>query len=321
MPESAMNKWLLLIHQIPPVPSYLRAKVGRRLQGLGAVAVKKSVYVLPCSERSLEDFQWVRREIVDGGGDASVCEAHFVEGLSDSAVEALFVAAREGEYTALAAEARRLQSTLGRRKSVSTDRGNARSVLIRLQKRCAEIAAIDFFTTPGRGAVEDLLRSLESSLRPVDAPAKKAEVPSGEVSGRTWVTRSGVHIDRIACAWLIRRFIDSDATFKFVPGHDYEPEPGELRFDMFEGEFTHEGDMCSFEVLLQRFRLSDKALRPIAEIVHDIDVKDGKYARAEAAGLSQIVAGIAMRQRSDEGRINDGCAVFESLYESFKRKR
>ena len=112
MPEATEPRWLLLIHQIPPRPAYLRVKVGRRLQGLGAVPIKNSVYVLPRSEQALEDFQWVRREIVAGHGDATVCEARFVEGHSDTDVEALFTTARDAEYASLAEDARRLERAL-----------------------------------------------------------------------------------------------------------------------------------------------------------------------------------------------------------------
>jgi hypothetical protein len=116
MSSAAGARWLLLIHQIPPRPAYLRVKIGRRLQALGAVPVKNSVYLLPRSDDALEDFQWVRREIAAGGGDATVCAAHFVEGLSDESAEALFRAARDADYERLAGEARRLQATLKRRR-------------------------------------------------------------------------------------------------------------------------------------------------------------------------------------------------------------
>jgi len=314
-------RWLLLIHQIPPKPSYLRVKVGRRLQGLGAVAVKNSVYVLPRSDQALEDFQWVRREIVTGSGDASVCEARFVEGLSDAAVEALFTAARDGDYAVLAQEARQLQVAVGRRKRPSEDKSPAAAALLRLRKRLIEVAAIDFFGAPGRGTVEGLLASVDAALRPAQDTKAPQEPLLAAVRGRTWVTRTGVHIDRIASAWLIQRFIDPQADFKFVRGQEYPPESGELRFDMFEAEFTHEGELCTFEVLLQRFGLKDTALREIGEIVHDIDLKDGKFARPEASGIDQLIVGIAMRHKSDEERLEQGGGVLESLYESFKRRR
>ncbi|HEY7412876.1 MAG TPA: chromate resistance protein ChrB domain-containing protein [Vicinamibacteria bacterium] len=312
------NRWLVLIHQIPPHPGYLRVKVGRRLQDLGAVPVKNSVYVLPRSEGALEDFQWVRREILAGGGDASVCEARFVEGLSDHAVEALFNAAREAEYAALAREARALQAAAGRRRRRSTP-AQAEAALRRLRKRLAEAAEIDFFGAPGREAVEGLLSSIESALRPpLPAPERPAP-PAGEVRGRTWVTRRGVHVDRIGSAWLIRRFIDPDARFRFVHGHE-EAAPGELRFDMFEADFTHEGDQCTFEVLVRRFALADPALARMAEIVHDIDLKDGRFERPETAGLDHLIAGVAMRHKDDEARLRDGGVAFEALYEYFRRK-
>jgi len=141
-----------------------------------------------------------------------------------------------------------------------------------------------------------------------------------EFRGRVWVTRKGVHIDRIGSAWLIRRFVDPDARFKFVVAKGYTPAPDELRFDMFEAEFTHDGDQCTFEVLLARLGLDDPALRPIAEIVHDIDLKDGKFQHPETVGLDHLIAGIALRHRDDEPRLRDGAAVFEGLYEYFRRK-
>jgi hypothetical protein len=166
-----------------------------------------------------------------------------------------------------------------------------------------------------------VLDAAEASLR---APAAAPPSPSAsvaEVRGRTWVTRSGVHVDRMASAWLIRRFIDPEAQFKLVSGQEHHPATGELRFDMFEAEFTHQGDLCTFEVLVRRFGLKDPALRPIAEIVHDIDLKDGKFSRPEAVGMDRLIAGIALRHKDDEARIRDGGVAFEGLYEYFKRKR
>jgi hypothetical protein len=320
VPDSIDARWLLLIHQVPPKPNYFRVKVWRRLQSLGAVAIKNSVYVLPRTEQTHEDFEWVMREIIEGGGDASICEARFVEGLSDDQVEALFHAARDADYARLAEDVRNLFDTLpaGRdlaheqRRQVDTD-------LARLTRRFTEITAIDFLGAPGREAVDGLLAGIEQRLRAkASSAAAAADV---RVRARTWVTRKGIHIDRMASAWLIRRFIDPAATFKFVPGKGYRPERGELRFDMFEAEYTHEGDHCTFEVLLKRFHLEDAALRPIAEIVHDIDLKDAKFERTEAAGIDRLVAGIAMAHKDDGARLERGAAVFDDLYEYFRRKR
>jgi hypothetical protein len=322
VPKTTLEpRWLLLIHQIPPKPSYLRVKVSRRLQGLGAVAVKNSVYVLPRSGQAFEDFQWLRGEIVAGGGDASVCEARFVEGLSDAGVEALFTAAREADYAVLAQQARRLQASLRRRQRPGEEKAPAAAILLRLRKQLAEVAAIDFFGAPSRETVEGLLAAVEAGLRTAASPKATPPVPASEVRRSTWVTRTGLHIDRIASAWLIRRFIDPKARFKFVHGSQYAPKAGELRFDMFEAEFTHQGDLCTFEVLLRRFALKDSALRQIAEIVHDIDLKDAKFARPEAVGIDRLIVGTALRHKRDEARLEAGGGVFESLYEYFKRKR
>ena len=322
MTERTEPRWLVLFHQIPPTPSYLRVKVGRRLQGLGAVAVKNSVYVLPRGEGALEDFQWVRREIVAGGGDASVCEARFVEGLSDDAIEALFSAAREADYGALAKEARALQGSASRRgKRGAKPKEQVEAALLRLRKRLAELVEIDFFGANGRDAAERLLAAVEASLRPPQTETPNEGPAPSEVRGATWVTRTGVHIDRIASAWLIGRFIDKAARFRFVRGQEHVPLMGEIRFDMFDGEFTHEGDRCTFEVLLQRFGLQDEALTRIGEIVHDIDLKEGRYKHVETAGVDHLIAGIAMRHGEDAARIQEGAAVFEGLYEFFSRKR
>jgi hypothetical protein len=327
VPESLEPRWLLLIHQIPPKPNYFRVKVWRRLQRLGAVAIKNSVYVLPRTEQTYEDFEWVLREIVEGGGDASMCEARFAEGLSDEQVEALFHAARDADYAQLAADIRKLFDTLPPGNELADEpRREIEAGVARHGRRFAEITAIDFFNARGREAVDGLLAGIEQRLQALASKSERSAMDAeasrrGSVRGRTWVTRQGIHIDRMASGWLIRRFIDPAATFKFVSGKGYRPEPGELRFDMFEAEYTHEGDQCTFEVLVRRFQVADPALRPIAEIVPDIDLKDAKFERPEAAGIDRLVAGIAMGDKEDDGRLAHGSAVFDGLYEYFRRKR
>jgi hypothetical protein len=154
------------------------------------------------------------------------------------------------------------------------------------------------------------------------ASKTKAEPNLAEtLRNRTWVTREGVFADRIASAWLIRRFIDPEARFKFVSGKGYRPQEGELRFDMFEAEFTHEGDKCTFEVLLERAGLKDSALRAIAEIIHDIDLKDEKFGRTEVAGIRTLIDGIRVSTNDDARRIERGAEAFNDLYEFFKKKR
>lgn len=323
--QGSEGRWLLLIHQIPPKPDYFRVKIGRRLQRLGAAAIKNSVYVLPKNDQTQEDFQWVLREIVAGGGDASLCEARFVDGLSDDQVEALFQTPREAEYSQVAEEARRLaEMPLPDGQIEETRRSQFEIDLARLKRRLAETVAIDFFGAPGREAAEGLVSGLEARIH-----MKKSGQQIGTTAvarrehfrGKVWVTRKGIHVDRMASAWLIRRFIDSDACFKFVPAKGYKPVVNEMRFDMFEAEFTHEGDRCTFEVLIYRTGLDEPGLRPIAEIVHDIDLKDSKFERPETLGIERLIAGIAMVHKDDETRLTRGAAVFDDLYEYFRRKR
>jgi len=318
------QRWLLLIHQLPSKPAYFRVKIWRRLQGVGAVAVKSTVYALPANAETQEDFEWLLKEIVEGGGEAMVCEARLIDGLSDGQARALFDAARDEDYEAISKEARVLSARLTATATVE-ERAEVRSQINRLRKRLADIAAIDFFGATGRLSAESLLVEVEHELaEDTDMMTSSQETPAStatDLKGRIWVTRKGVHVDRIACSWLIRRFIEPDAAIRFVPGKGYEPKPGELRFDMFEGEITHEGDRCSFEVLLTRIGMTDPALQAIAEIVHDIDLKDGKFGREEATGIASLISGICAANPRDEDRIVQGASVFDNLYQYFKSKR
>ncbi len=325
MNDSSEGRWLLLIHQLPPKPDYFRVKIWRRLQQVGSVAIKNSVYVLPKNDETQEDFQWVLREIVEGGGEATLCEARFIEGLSDEQVEGLFQAVRSTDYGQIAEEARRLaEAPLSRGQIEDGRRTQVEIDLARLKRRLAEVVAIDFFGAPGGEAAKGLVSGVEARMhekRSGKRRGKLAVVQREALQGKTWVTRKGIHVDRMASAWLIRRFIDSGARFKFVPPKGYKPLRGEVRFDMFEAEFTHEGDRCTLEVLIERTCLNDPAVVPIAEIVHDIDLKDSKFGRQETLGIERLIAGICMAQKDDEARLARGAAVFDDFYEYFKRKR
>jgi hypothetical protein len=321
MPDREGARWLLLIHQIPPKPDYLRVKIWRRMQRVGAVAVKNSVYVLPKSDETLEHFQWILGEILSGGGEGSICEAAFVEGLSDTDIEGIFRTARDADYTAIAEEARAVQSDLppSGQKMEPDRRTQLEADVARLRRRLGEASAIDFFDSLGRQSAEGLVASLEARLNPESA-TESAVSSSRDYRRRVWVTRKGIHVDRMASAWLIQRFIDPDAKFKFVPARGYQAERDEVRFDMFEADFTHEGEHCTYEVLLQRFKPNAAGLRPIAEIVHDIDLKDAKFGRPETAGIEQLITGICAAHKDDEARLMRALALFDDLQASFARR-
>ena len=323
MSEANTERWLLLIHQIPPKPNYLRVKIWRRLQRLGAVAIKNSVYALPKNDQAQEDFQWVLREIIEGHGDGTLCEARLIDGVTDDHVEALFQSARNADYAQIAEDARLLGKTLRVKvKPAEPRRLQLEHEIVRLRKRFDDVIAIDFFGAPGREAASGLVSGIEARIRGNKATAySQTRMDREKLTDKIWVTRKGIHVDRMASAWLVRRFIDAKAKFKFVPAKGYKPLSNEIRFDMFEAEFTHEGDRCTFEILIERVGIEDPALIPIAEIIHDIDLKDGKFKRQEALGIERVIGGIAMSQKDDEIRLSRGAAVFNDLYEYFKRKR
>src|SRR5262245_52290572 len=307
------------MHQLPPKPVGLRVKVWRRLQQQGAIAIKNSVYALPLSDAAREDFQWLAREITESGGEATVCAAELVEGLTDAQVHALFNAARDAQYAEVAKEARQLTTAGERRRS---DEAWPLEIS-KLRKRLEEIVAIDFLGAPGRMPAEALVVRLEQLLakRSPQPTAPAASPETAAPSEAVWVTRRGIHVDRMASAWLIRRFIDPAARFRFVDPRSHRHQPGELRFDMFEAEFTHEGDLCTFEVLLSRFGLTSPALRAIAEMVHDVDLKDSKFARPETSGFERAIAGIALGHAQDEDRLARASALLDDLHTAFERQR
>src|SRR6478735_811570 len=222
-PVGAEPRWLLLFHQIPPNPAYVRVKVGRRLARIGAISLKNTVYVLPQSEAALEDLQWVLREVVSSGGDATLCEARFVDGLTDAEVERRFQEARDEDYRALLDEIRTVVEAPLDGTQPSNGSEKLKADAIRFQRRFEEIGAIDFFNASGREGCAGLLRALAEKLEdnPMGNQASAGSAARASYLGKVWVTRVGVHVDRIASAWLVRRFIDPKAEFKLVPPRGY----------------------------------------------------------------------------------------------------
>jgi len=320
MTHSNLKKWLLLIHQIPPKPNALRVKIWRRLQHVGAVAIKQSVYAMPFSEQSREDLSWTLKEIVEGGGDGSISEARFVEGLTDEQIVALFRNARKSDYEKIIQDANLLRVDWSSGQNDPQDpavKGPAQ--VSKLQRRLDEVGAIDFFQAPERGTAEILIKDLAARLSGQGFTATDVKDKLDNLKGKIWVTRENLFVDRIACAWLIRRFVDNAAVFKFVDATPYTPGPDEFRFDMFAGDYTHEGDRCTFEVMIQRFQLQDRALVLLAEVIHDIDLKDSKYDRTETDGFNALLTGLVASQPSDDQRMTEGFRLFENLYAYFQR--
>ncbi|HSL20251.1 MAG TPA: chromate resistance protein ChrB domain-containing protein [Vicinamibacterales bacterium] len=312
---TADGRWWLLLHNLPPKPPYLRAKVMRRLSQLGALPLKRSAYLLPATEGTLEDFQWLLREIRAEGGAAWIVEASFVGGLQDDEIRQNFRTIRATEYRALAGEARTLLERV-RDPGAAPDDASLESERRRLHRRLEAARRLDFFQAEGREEVEALMTAIDRLTERTNKPPAPT-LPRDELRARTWVTRKGVKVDRISSAWLIRRFIDPAGAFVFVAAEDSMPVTDGLRFDMFEGEFTHEGDRCTFEVLLEVSGLAaDPALAAIAQIVHDIDLREERYQRPETAGVAALIDGIVSRFADDHRRIAEGASMFDTLYAS-----
>ena len=303
-------QWLLLLHQIPPQPAYFRAKVLRRLNQVGALAIKNSAYLLPANDETIEDMQWIRREIEEGGGEGWLFRTEAIGGLSSDTLRESFRALRAPEYAELAESGRQL---LQRLRESSDKEMNVETEWRKLKRRFDEIRRIDFFGATERQETETIMESIERALQPPEK-SDPAKLHPANVKGRTWVTRRGIKVDRMASAWLIRRFVDPAAKFSFVDAANYKYSEHEIRFDMFEGEFTHEGDMCTFEVLLRWCGNADPGLRAVAEVVHDIDLKDGKFQRVEAAGIAPLIEGITLRHTDDARRLEEATTIFEALH-------
>lgn len=305
--------WLLIIHQLPAQPAYLRVKLGRKLQAAGAVPIKNAVHALPLSETALVIFSALAKEVIQGGGEAFVCEAKLLHGLSDVDARALFDAARDADYEELVTEAR---------DRLSSEQVTPADVK-RLRQRRDEILAIDFFGAHGAQAANSVLEKLERLLTRhpnVSRTSTPPEFKLEDLKKRVWVTRKHIHVDRIASAWLIRRFIDSHAAFKFVDGKTYKPRSRELRFDMANAEFTHEGSDCTFETLVRRAALrNNRALCALAEVIHDLDVEEEKFGRPEAAGLGALISGICASTKSDQERLVQGSNALDQFYAHFSK--
>lgn len=323
--EAGMARdWWMLVHQLPPAPPGLRMRVWRRLQDLGALQVKGSVYVLPATDSAREDLQWLLGEIRAANAEASLWRTQAVEGLVDEDLVLRFQATAAFDYEALEADVRELRDALQTSANRAITTSDASKRLARLRTRFGEIGRRDYFDAPRREIVGALLAEVESQLQ---GPTLNALNTSAEgkfdrdkFRGRIWVTRAKVHVDRMASAWLISRFIDPEARFVFTDDARRSPLPDSLRFDMYDGEFTHEGDLCTFEVLLRRFALSYPGLTRIAQMVHDIDLKESRYAHAETSGVAASLDAIAEAAVDDHGRVALASTVLDGLLRRFARE-
>jgi hypothetical protein len=297
----ASRTWYLLIYQIPPKPLYLRAKIRQRLLKVGAVPLKKSAYAVPAEERLLEPLRAIARETEEGGGEAYICEARFVDESTERELLIKFIEERQAGYEELLKDVRRARS--------------GAEAVRRLRARFDELRAIDFFDSPQAKEVAAAIDDLETHAGLEQFGSGLGRPP---LRGAVWITREDIGIDRMATAWLIRRYLDPNARFRFV-------EPGtvrkdmEMSFDMPGAAFSHQKGKCTFQVLAARLKVRNAAVKKIGEIVHDIDLRVRKYKHPETIGIEQMIAGIRRAHPGDEARLERGLQLFDDLSHAFSR--
>lgn len=318
--------WILFFYTVPSKPVSNRMKVWRRLMKAGAVQLKGTVYILPFNDEHYEILQWLVTEIAQMKGEGAFTRIEHIDTMKDSEIIGLFNQQRDNDYIA----AGKALDDLERRLGSIRQGGKAQNIrglseqFGKLTKEFEEVNRVDFFSSKVGEALNERIKRVSNELRKLSGAATAKESPAtispraiDAYQGKVWVTRKKPFIDRMASAWLIGRFIDKRASFEFIDEKDAETAiKNSIVFDMRGGEFTHIGDLCTFEVLIKSFTLKYKALKKIAEIVHDLDVKDGKYEAAEAKGLEDILIGISKTAKDDRDTLEKGMHIFEMLYMS-----
>jgi hypothetical protein len=291
----------------PPV------SVWRQLKRVGAISPVGSVYVLPAQEQCIEAFGWLAQQVRQAEGEAVVMHFGQFEGLADQEVIALFRQALQEDYVAIDAQAEHLEQAIHQQGDTEA-RLALKDELDRFQKRLADVARIDYFECPEKALLTARLARLRQVLFPeMSPPVEIAPAVIEAYRHARWVTRPHPHVDRLACAWLIRRFIHPGATIRYAS----EPEAGEVPFDVPDAEFSHRGSLCTFEVMLRTFGLHDPALQAVAEIVHEIDLRDGVYAHPETSGVEALLRGWQLAGMPDGEIETCGLALFDGLHAAF----
>jgi hypothetical protein len=292
--------------------------VWRRLRMLGAVALKRSAYLLPDTPERYEDFQWLAQEIQRGGGDATLIRVQEIENVRAEDVVRLFQEPRERDYRQLTVRYRKVLQSLDRKSEGTSAR--VYEELARLARDVQRIREIDFFDAPGGAEVRRIEEAIAMRTRRPES-ARREERPTIDLTklrGRRWVTRPRPHIDRIASAWLVKRFIDPDAQFVFAPPAEFPKDA--IPFDAPGVELSHQGEDCTFETLVKRAGLRDRRLVRLAELVHEADLRDGKYPHEEARGIDVAVRAFLAASPDDHQVLAQGMALFEGLYATTSRK-
>ncbi|MBV8970130.1 MAG: chromate resistance protein [Verrucomicrobia bacterium] len=314
MSSTASGPWLFFLFNLPGTRASERVKVWRRLKKFGALQLKTSAYVLPDEPTHYERFQWLGKEVVDMGGEATLARVAELEGMPRAAVVALFNNARSKDYDEIAETLALLIKDQKARKA------NPDAFVNQLQKlkgRFQEIQAIDYFQCSRGEDVQMLFQKAAAFEAPTKKLVAAKRLQVADYKGKLWLTRPRPEIDRVGSAWLIRKFIDPEARFTFA--ETPTAQPAAIPYDMLDVEFSHHGDCCTFETLIERFGIRDRAVRILAELIHDADLEDDKFHRVEGFGVERIFKGWAKQGLSDQEILSKGFDCFDGLYAEFKR--
>ena len=297
--------WLLLTFTLPTKRASQRVEVWRKLQRYGTVPLGNSGYLLPSNAVNEERFQWLATAIRKYGGDASVVHVQAIDNISTPQLIGRFAEARARDYQELIRELEQFSSLPAQKRAIGR--------LSRLRSRFQEIVEIDFFDSPLQKRVGELFARADEA-RVAKRMPESEQIDPKDYKSRVWVTRPRPGVDRSASAWLIRSFIDPKARFTFAP--EGQVPPSAVPFDMFEGGFGHRGDNCTFETLQNDFRIRDRKVKAISEIIHDADLADGKFGRKEGYGIDEILKGWARQGVADHELLDRGMQLTEGLYHS-----
>jgi len=298
--------WLLLVLSLPTRRASQRVEVWRKLQRFGAISLGNSGYLLPNDPTNRERFEWLATLIRNYRGEASVIQVQSIDNLSSTQLAGRFAEARARDYQRLIRELRRALSAAPAKRSPAR--------LHRLRQRFQEIVAIDFFRNPLRGRVEELLETAQAAGSADLRSDNLGKISCKDYRGRRWVTRPRPGVDRVTSAWLIRRFIDPKARFTFAP--EGRAPRRAVPFDMYHEGFGHRGEDCTFETLQKQFRIRDRKVNVLAQIVHDADLGDDKFGRKEGFGIDEVLKGWDRLGLPDQKILERGMQLAEGLYHS-----
>lgn len=324
-----LSSWLLIFYSVPSKPVSNRMKIWRRLSKVGAIPLKGAVYILPYNEEHYELCQWLMSEVSAMGGEGDFVITDNFEMLKNTEIIALFNTHRKADYINMGKRLNEFEIKVNSIKKGSKAK-NIKTFKDRLNRHVKDfddIKKIDFFSSKMGRRVESKLQSLRTEFKKITwTDMKKGEIEQKiaiphrsreNYQGKIWVTRKKPFVDRMASAWLIKKFIDREAVFQFINERERENvDKDSVTVDIRGGEITHIGDLCTFEVIVKSFGIKDKVIKKIAELVHELDMRDDKYSPPEAKGIEEILLGIRKTIPNDMDALEKGISVFEMLYAS-----